>query len=103
MATFDTLTIARNLTDAGADPKLAAAITAAVRQTAEHDNAAEPPPERLTIPLDYTGPDAHKRSVFKPADEHHGCSVLIQPTFAERFLRDVDLQKARVTLVVERD
>ena len=89
--------------DAGADPKLAAAITAAVRQTAEHDNAAEPPPERLTIPLDYTGPDAHKRSVFKPADEHHGCSVLIQPTFAERFLRDVDLQKARVTLVVERD
>ena len=33
MATLDTLTIARNLTDAGADPKLAEAITAvAVRQ-----------------------------------------------------------------------
>ena len=42
MATLDTLTIARNLTDAGADPKLAEAITAAVRQAAEHDNAAEP-------------------------------------------------------------
>ena len=42
MATLDTLTIARNLTDAGADPKLAEAITTAVRQAAEHDNAAEP-------------------------------------------------------------
>ena len=32
MATLDTLTINRNLTDAGADPKLADAITVAVRQ-----------------------------------------------------------------------
>jgi len=34
MATLDTLAIARALTDAGADPKLADAITAAVREAA---------------------------------------------------------------------
>ena len=34
MTTLDTLAIARTLTDAGADPKLAAAITAAVREAA---------------------------------------------------------------------
>ena len=33
---LDTLAIARDLTHAGADPKLADAITAAVRQAAEH-------------------------------------------------------------------
>ena len=42
MPTLDTHAIARTLTDAGADPKLADAITAAIRQAAEHDNAAEP-------------------------------------------------------------
>ena len=36
MATLDTLAIARTLTDAGADPKLADAITAAVREAADH-------------------------------------------------------------------
>ncbi len=38
MATLDTLAIARTLTDAGADPKLADAITAAVREAADHDD-----------------------------------------------------------------
>ena len=42
MATLDTHAIARSLTDAGADPKLADAITAAVREAADHDNAVEP-------------------------------------------------------------
>ena len=36
MATLDTHAIARTLTDAGADPKLADAITAAVREVADH-------------------------------------------------------------------
>ena len=40
---LDTLTIARSLTDAKLTPEQAEAITAAVRQAAEHDNAAEPP------------------------------------------------------------
>ena len=37
---LDTLAIARTLTDAGADPKLADAITAAVHQAAEHGDHA---------------------------------------------------------------
>jgi len=37
MATLDTHAIARSLTDAGAEPKLADAITAAVRQVADRD------------------------------------------------------------------
>ena len=36
MGTLDTHAIARTLTDAGADPKLADAITAAVREAADH-------------------------------------------------------------------
>jgi len=40
MATLDTHAIARSLTDAGADPKLADAITAAVRQVADRDTDA---------------------------------------------------------------
>ena len=39
---FDTHAIARSLTDAGIEPAQADAITNAVRQAAEHDNAAEP-------------------------------------------------------------
>ncbi len=39
---FDTHAIARTLTDAGIEPAQADAITNAVRQAAEHDNAAEP-------------------------------------------------------------
>ena len=39
---FDTHAIARALTDAGIEPAHADAITVAVRQAAEHDNAAEP-------------------------------------------------------------
>ena len=39
---FDTHAIARTLTDAGIEPEQADAITAAVRQAAEHDNTAEP-------------------------------------------------------------
>ena len=42
MATLDTLAIARTLTDAGADPKLADAITAAVREAADHDDHVTP-------------------------------------------------------------
>ena len=42
MATLDTLAIARNLTDAGADPKLADAITAAVREAADHGDHVTP-------------------------------------------------------------
>ena len=40
MATLDTHAIARTLTDAGADPKLADAITAAVREVADRDTDA---------------------------------------------------------------
>ncbi|MCY3924936.1 MAG: hypothetical protein OXT70_03910 [Chloroflexota bacterium] len=40
MATLDTHAIARTLTDAGAAPKLADAITAAVRQVADRDTDA---------------------------------------------------------------
>ena len=40
MAILDTHAIARTLTDAGADPKLADAITAAVRQVADRDTDA---------------------------------------------------------------
>ena len=39
---FDTHAIARTLTAAGIQPEHADAITDAVRQAAEHDNAAEP-------------------------------------------------------------
>ena len=39
---LDTHAIARSLTDAGIPASHADAITAAVRQAAEHDNAAEP-------------------------------------------------------------
>ena len=39
---LDTLTIARTLTDAGADPKLADAITAAVREAADHGDHVTP-------------------------------------------------------------
>ena len=42
MATLDTLAIARTLTDAGADPKLADAITAAVRVVADHGDHVTP-------------------------------------------------------------
>ena len=42
MATLDTLAIARTLTDAGADPKLADAITAAVREAADHGDHVTP-------------------------------------------------------------
>ncbi|MDE2973627.1 MAG: hypothetical protein OXU64_02725 [Gemmatimonadota bacterium] len=42
MATLDTLAIARALTDAGADPKLADAITAAVREAADHGDHVTP-------------------------------------------------------------
>ena len=42
MATLDTLAIARTLTDAGADPKLADAITAAVRLAADHGDYVTP-------------------------------------------------------------
>ena len=39
---FDTLTIARTLTDAGADPKLADAIADGIRQAAEHGEHVTP-------------------------------------------------------------
>ena len=39
---LDTLTIARTLTDAGADPKLADAITAAVREALDHGDHVTP-------------------------------------------------------------
>ena len=42
MATLDTHAIARTLTDAGADPKLADAITAAVREAADHGDHVTP-------------------------------------------------------------
>ena len=42
MATLDTHAIARTLTDAGADPKLADAITAAVREAADHGDYVTP-------------------------------------------------------------
>ena len=42
MATLDTLTIARNLTDAGADPKLADAIAVAVREAADAGDHVTP-------------------------------------------------------------
>ena len=42
MATLDTHAIARSLTDAGADPKLADAITAAVREAADHGDHVTP-------------------------------------------------------------
>lgn len=42
MASLDTHAIARRLTDAGADPKLADAITAAVREAAGHGNHVTP-------------------------------------------------------------
>ena len=42
MATLDTLTIARNLTDAGADPKLADAIAVAVREATEAGDHVTP-------------------------------------------------------------
>ena len=42
MATLDTHAIARTLTDAGADPKLADAITAAVRDAADHGDHVTP-------------------------------------------------------------
>jgi len=42
MATIDTHAIARTLTDAGADPKLADAITAAVREAADHADHVTP-------------------------------------------------------------
>ena len=43
MATLDTHAIARTLTDAGADPKLADAITAAVREAADHGDPRDGP------------------------------------------------------------
>ena len=42
MATLDTHAIARTLTDAGADPKLADAITAAVREAVDHGDHVTP-------------------------------------------------------------
>ena len=42
MATLDTLTIARNLTDAGAAPKLADAIAVAVREATEAGDHVTP-------------------------------------------------------------
>ena len=42
MATLDTLSIARNLTDAGADPKLADAIATAVREAADAGDHVTP-------------------------------------------------------------
>ena len=42
MATLDTHAIARTLTDAGADPKLADAITAAVLEAADHGDHVTP-------------------------------------------------------------
>ena len=42
MATLDTHAIARTLIDAGADPKLADAITAAVREAADHGDHVTP-------------------------------------------------------------
>ena len=42
MATLDTHAIARTLTDAGADSKLADAITAAVREAADHGDHVTP-------------------------------------------------------------
>ena len=42
MATLDTLTIARNLTDAGADPKLADAIAVAVREATDAGDHVTP-------------------------------------------------------------
>ena len=42
MATLDTHAIARTLTDACADPKLADAITAAVREAADHGDHVTP-------------------------------------------------------------
>ena len=42
MATLDTHAIARTLTDAGADPKLADAITAAIREAADHGDHVTP-------------------------------------------------------------
>ncbi len=42
MATLDTHAIARTLTDAGADPKLADAITAAVRHAADYGDHVTP-------------------------------------------------------------
>lgn len=42
MATLDTHAIARTLTDAGADQKLADAITAAVREASNHGDHVTP-------------------------------------------------------------
>ena len=42
MATLGTLTIARNLTDAGADPKLADAIAVAVREATDAGDHVTP-------------------------------------------------------------
>ena len=42
MARLDTHAIARTLTEAGADPKLADAITAAVREAADHGDHVAP-------------------------------------------------------------
>ena len=42
MATLDTHASARTLTDAGADPKLADAITAAVREAADRGDHVTP-------------------------------------------------------------
>ena len=42
LATLDTHAIARTLTDAGADPKLADAITAAVREAADRGDHVTP-------------------------------------------------------------
>ena len=53
--------------------------------------------------LCYTRDDPQGRCVFKPEGEEriHGCSVLVQRTYVERFLRGADVSNARVTLVVE--
>ena len=54
--------------------------------------------------LRYARHDRHNRPVLKPEGEEHlprlG-SVLLQPKYVARFLPEVDLSKARVTLVVE--
>ena len=55
-----------------------------------------------SIPLSFDFVDAHKRPHFKPTGESDLLgAVLIQRTFVQRHLRDVDLRKARITLVVE--
>ena len=51
-ATLDTHAIARTLTDAGADPKLADAITTAIREAADHgDHPRQRPPALLASGL----------------------------------------------------